>query len=127
MNEMSQQVTKLTKTTMKKKRLEKVLSNVVTLTGELNKVVPAVNKEAPDLGPQLAQVVMNLNELTTEFKKLTPAIGALAPKLPETTLRAVEALNEAVVLLKAMQKSWFLRGKVQEVIKEEDKRKPASE
>jgi hypothetical protein len=36
-------------------------------------------------------------------------------------LRAVEALNEAVVTLKAIQKSFFLRGNVEEVREEEAK------
>lgn len=129
MNEMSLQVTRLSKTALGKKRLEKVLNNVATLTGELNKVVPQMNEESPEVGAQLAQVVTNLNELTREFRKLTPAIATLAPELPKTSLRAVEALNEAVVLLKAMQKSWLLSGKVEQVLKEERERdrKPASE
>lgn len=122
--------TQITRTARKKKHFSKILDNLVTLTSELNKVLPAFNEEAPDVGVQLAQVVKNLNILTLEFQKLTPAIAAVAPELPKTSLRAVEALNEAVVTLKAMQKSFFLRGNVQEVreeeAKNEEKRVPAS-
>ncbi len=87
-----------------------------------NKAMPAFQKEVPDVGNQLGQIVKNLNVLTTEFQKLTPAIAVIAPELPRTSRRAVEALDETVVLLKAMQKSFLLRGKVDEVRQEEGRR-----
>ncbi|MEO0337300.1 MAG: hypothetical protein AAF202_12970 [Pseudomonadota bacterium] len=126
------EIVRVTKSASKEKKFDKIINNLVVLTSELNKVLPAFNKEAPDVGTQLAQVVKNLNILTVEFQKLTPAITAVAPELPKTSLRAVEALNEAVVTLKAMQRSFFLRGNVKEVRQEEakeeaEKRVPASE
>jgi phospholipid/cholesterol/gamma-HCH transport system substrate-binding protein len=63
--------------------------------------------------------------MTGEFKKLTPAIAEIAPDLPRTTRRAVEALDETVVVLKAIQKSWFFRSNVKDVRQEEEKRMPA--
>lgn len=87
-----------------------------------NKSLPHFQKEVPDVGNQLGQIVKNLNVLTTEMQKLTPAISVIAPELPRTSRRAVEALDETVVLLKAMQKSFLLRGKVDEVRQEEGRR-----
>jgi len=127
LSELTSEFTKVTKTARKKQHFSKILDNLVTLTSELNKVLPAFNEEAPDVGVQLAQVVKNLNILTLEFQKLTPAIAAVAPELPKTSLRAVEALNEAVVTLKAMQKSFFLRGNVQEVREQELKEQKAKQ
>ncbi len=95
---------------------------VTKLANAANKSLPGLQKEVPDLGQQMGQIVKNLNVLTTEFQKLTPAISAVAPELPRTSRRAVEALDEAVVLLKAMQKSFLLRGKVDEVRQEEGRR-----
>lgn len=100
MNKMSLEVSKVTEVALKQQRLETMMT-------------------------QMPELVDNLNVLTTEFKKITPAIAAVAPELPETSLRAVEALNEAVVLLKAMQKSFFLRSHVETVREEEQERKPA--
>lgn len=106
--------------------LNTMSTEVMKLAGTANKVIiPELTKEAPDIGAQLGQLVKNVNLLTTEFQKLTPAIGIIAPELPRTTKRAVEALDETVVLLKAMQKSFLLRGKVEEV-RDEEKRRPAS-
>lgn len=95
---------------------------VTKLAGTANKSLPALQKEVPDLGQQMGQIVKNMNVLTTEFQKLTPAIAVIAPELPRTSRRAVEALDETVVLLKAMQKSFLLRGKVDEVRQEEGRR-----
>jgi phospholipid/cholesterol/gamma-HCH transport system substrate-binding protein len=99
---------------------------VVKLTSMANKnLLPAFGKEVPDVGTQLGQMLKNMNLLIAEFSKLTPAIAVIAPELPRTTRRAVEALDETVVLLKAMQRSFLLRGKVDE-IREEEKRRPAN-
>ncbi len=113
-------------------RLNPLVSNLNTMSVELTKIahvanqaLPSFTKEVPDVGIQLGQIVKNLNALTHEFQKLTPAISAVAPELPRTSRRAVELLDETVVLLKAMQRSFFIRGKVQEV-REEENRRPAN-
>ncbi len=98
---------------------------VTKIANVANKSLPALQKEVPDLGQQMGQIVKNLNVLTTEFQKLTPAIAVIAPELPRTSRRAVEALDETVILLKAMQKSFLLRGKVDEV-RQEEGRRPAN-
>lgn len=95
-------------------RIQPLVKNLNTMSVEMTKVTSVALKEQ-----RLEQIADNINVLTTEFKKLTPAITTIAPDLPRTTLRAVEALDEAVVLLKAMQKSFLLRGKVKEVEAEE--------
>lgn len=127
MNRMSVQVTKVTDVALKKKRFEEVMQNLALISREMGEMIPIVKQEAPDFAVSLARIVQNMEVLTAEFKKVTPAISAVAPELPQATLRAVEALNEAVVVLKAMQKSFLLRGSVKEVLEEEGPRKPAQE
>lgn len=118
LNEMSEGVVKLTNAANKQKRIDVILENVAAMSKGLS-------EEVPDMGKQMGQIVKNLNILTAEFQKLTPAINAIAPDLPRTSRRAVEALDETVVLLKAMQKSWMLKGNVEKVKAEE--RSPANE
>lgn len=127
LNSMSKEFTKLGQAANKHDRVDKLLPLLISLSRELDLILPSLNKEAPDLGLQLAQVIQNLATLTDAFEKITPAINAVAPDLPRTGLRAVEALDEAVVLLKAMQQSWFLRSKVENVKEEEARRSPTSE
>jgi phospholipid/cholesterol/gamma-HCH transport system substrate-binding protein len=103
-------------------RLNPLVENLNTMSMEISKITKSTGREVPDLGIQLGQLVKNLNVLSTEFQKLTPAIGAIAPELPRTSRRAIEALDETVILLKAMQKSFLLKGNVDEVRKEENRR-----
>lgn len=127
LNTMSVEVVKVTSVANKQKHLDTILTNLAGVTEQLQLILPAFNEEVPDFGTQLGQIVKNLNVLTTEFQKLTPAIAAIAPELPRTTKRAVEALDETVIVLKAMQRSFLLRGKVEDVREEEKKRQPAAE
>jgi phospholipid/cholesterol/gamma-HCH transport system substrate-binding protein len=115
-------IVKITSAATKQKRVEVLLDNLTKFTVELAEVLPAFSNEAPNVGQQLGQIVNNLNVLTNEMQKLTPAIAVIAPELPRTSRRAVEALDETVVLLKALQKSWLLSGKVEQVRKEESQR-----
>jgi phospholipid/cholesterol/gamma-HCH transport system substrate-binding protein len=122
LNTMSVDLVKITSAATKQKRAENIIEGLARLSHEMETVLPAFAKEVPDMGRQLGQIVTNVNVLTMELQKLTPAIGVLAPEMPRTTRRAVEALDEMVVLLKAMQKSFLLSGKVEEVRKEESRR-----
>jgi phospholipid/cholesterol/gamma-HCH transport system substrate-binding protein len=98
---------------------------IIKITTVANRALPTFQKEVPDMGHQMAQIVKNLNILTAELQKLTPAISVIAPELPRTSRRAVEALDETVVLLKALQRSFLLRGNVEQV-RDEEGRKPTN-
>ena len=127
LNQMSIEVIKLSKNLNKDERIGVVMGELVTTTKALNEILPVMTKEAPHLAQDMASLVGNLTELTREFKVVIPALTAVAPELPSASKRAVEALNEAVVLLKAMQRSFVLKGSVQDVREEEAKqRAPAS-
>jgi phospholipid/cholesterol/gamma-HCH transport system substrate-binding protein len=127
LNTMSLEVIKLSKQATHDENLKTVLGNLSVTTSELNDMLPAMKEKAPSVAKDLESVVRNLAVLTQEFKVVLPALAAVAPDLPHASRRAVEALDEAVVLIKAMQKSMFMRGSVQEVREEEETpRKPAS-
>lgn len=124
---MATEMTKLSRQATHKGNLQNVVSNLAVTTHELNTILPELNRENPELAKDLAQMSKNLATLTQDFKVLGPALTAVGPELPQATKRAVEALNETVIMLKAMQKSVFIRGSVQEVRDEEAKaRKPAT-
>lgn len=124
LNQMSVEVVKITSVANKNRRAEVIIDNLAKVSEELQAALPGITKEVPDLGVQLGQIVKNTNVLTTELQKLTPAINAIAPDLPRTSKRAIEALDEMVVTLKALQKSFILRGNVNEV-RDEENRRPA--
>ncbi len=133
LNIMSVEVVKLSRQATRNDNLGVVLGQLATTTKELNALIPEMNRQAPMVAKDVTQLVANLAILTHEFKVIIPALAEVAPDLPHASRRAVEALDEAVVLIKAMQKSMFVRGSAEEVRKEEaeaaknKKHMPASE
>jgi len=126
LNSMSIEVIKLGKQANKDERLGAVLGELAITTKELNRIMPEVELQAPQMAKDMTTLVGNLAELTNQFKVFIPAMTAIAPELPRASRRAMEALDEAVVLMKAMEKSFLVRSNVQEVRDEESKRTPAS-
>lgn len=123
LNTMSVEVIKLSKQATQDDNLKVVLGQLAVTTKELNSMIPQFSEKAPHIAKDLTQLVSNMAILTEEFKVVLPALAEVAPNLPQTTRRAVEALDEAVVLIKAMQKSFFVRGSVEEVRELEAKEK----
>lgn len=119
LNVMSLEVIKLSKQATKDDNLKVVLQELAVTTRELNAILPEMNRQAPQMAEDLTKVIGNLALLTEEFKVLIPALAEIAPDLPQTSRRAVVALDEAVVLIKAMQKSFFVKSNAEEVRAEE--------
>lgn len=119
------EVTKLSKQINKDEQLPVVLGQLTTTLSEVNKILPEINQADPELGKTVTSMLSNVNKLTQDLQVLGPALQASGPELPGATKRAIEALNETVVMLKAMQKSIFIRGSVEEVREEESRRSPA--
>lgn len=128
MNVMSLEMVKLSQQATKDENLSHVMANLNVTTSELNAMLPAIKENAPQYVADITKLIGNMNELTQEFKVLIPALAAVGPELPHASRRAVEALDEAVVLLKALQKNFVLKGSVEDVREEEAKnpRFPAS-
>jgi len=111
--------------------LNKMSLEITELGQELNEIIPQMRKDSPEVGRSLGALVGRLETLT---KALEPAVTEVGPDLPRVSRRAVEALDEMVVTLKAIQKSFLLSGKVEDVRKDElskggknRERSPASE
>lgn len=122
LNTMSVEVIKLSKQATKDERLGETLAQLQVTTRVLNSFLPQLAEQSPEFARNVGQLVNNLSVLTEEFKVVLPALAAIAPELPQTSKRAVEALDEAVVLMKALQRSFFVKGNAEKVRKEEQKR-----
>lgn len=116
LNTMSVEVIKLSKQATHEEGVKKLVGNLAVTTREINRILPELNQENPDLAKDLAVMTSNLATVT---QALGPAVKAVEPELPGASVRLVEALNETVVVLKAMQKSFFMRSNVREVLDEE--------
>lgn len=122
LNVMTSEVIKLTKQATHDDGVQKLMGNLAVTMVEVNKILPELNKQNPQLARDLAVMTQNLATVT---KALGPAVKAVEPELPGASVRLVEALNETVVVLKAMQKSFFMKSNVREVKEEQSERLPA--
>lgn len=118
----------LLKSANKDKKLLVTIQNLAAITSEVNRMLPQFSKESPELLTHLSKIAKNMAILTDEVQKTLPMMQKVAPEIPRASQRALEALDETVVTLKALQKSFLLRGSAQEVREEEAKRRvPSSE
>lgn len=123
LNTMSTEVIKLSRQATHGDGMQKLVGNLNSTTTEINRILPELNEQNPELAKDLATMTQNLAVVT---KALAPATKAVEAELPGASVRLIEALNETVIVLKSMQKSFFMRSSVQEVREEEAKRLPAS-
>lgn len=127
-------------TLMSGKKLGNYLSRVSNIMENLHDLVRAfTNKERTSavvrIFDRLDPLVANLNDMSIEMTKMGQEVNKILPgvnksvgkEIPQTAKRAVEALNEATILIKAMQRSFFVRGSVTEVRDEESRRMPSSQ
>lgn len=121
MNTMSNEVTKLSKHLTYDQNLKKTLAQAVILTREVNRILPELNKQNPELAKNLAVLTSSLAQMTHDFKVVTSMMKNYGPEIPTVAKRALEALDEATILMKAMQKSFFMQSSVKEVKEEEER------
>lgn len=119
LSNMSEEVIKLSRQLTYKENLKKTITQTAILTKELNVILPELNRRNPELAKNLAQLTGSLAQMTEDFKSVTTMMKNYGPEIPTVAKRALEALDEATVLMKALQKNFFLRGSVEEVTQEE--------
>ena len=110
------------------KRLSRMIANLDVMTSELAKLTPQLAHDTPELASDMKKIAKNMAVLTDELQKTLPMLQEIGPEVPRASRRAMEALDETVVTLKALQKSFLLRGSVRDVKEEEarEQRLPAS-
>lgn len=118
LDKMSKEFVYLSTQMSREQRMKVVMQNLVSVSGEMNSFL----KRSPETMADVSEIVKNLSQITKDLNTILPALTAVAPELPKASRQAIEALNEAVIVLKAMQKSFLLSGSVKEVREEERKK-----
>ncbi len=132
LNRMSVEMVTLSRQASQHGQLGVLLTEVTKTMVEMNKILPQMNNSNPEFGKNVGVLAKNIVEVSEEMKILTPALKELQPELPQAGRRLIEVLNETAITLKAMQKTIFLRGSVEDVLAEEkereesQKRRPAN-
>jgi len=123
---MSNEVKTLSRQLNRNENLSRLVNDLALVSHEIYKVMPDLKTRAPAMADNFEKLVENLATLSEQFKVIGPAIAEVGPELPGATRKALEALDETVVLLKALQRSFILKGHAEEVKEEEvKKRAPA--
>jgi phospholipid/cholesterol/gamma-HCH transport system substrate-binding protein len=107
------------KTMNSKKQLSRMMDNMVAMTDEVNAMLPEFRKNSPQMAADLAKIMKATAVLSVQLEKTLPLLAEATPELPKATRRAFEALDQTVITLKALQKSFLIRGSVREVREEE--------
>jgi phospholipid/cholesterol/gamma-HCH transport system substrate-binding protein len=102
-----------------KKQLTHMMDNLVQLSDEVNLMLPQLRKNSPQMVEDLGKITHSVAILSVQLEKTLPLLAEATPELPKAARRAFEALDETVVTLKALQKSFLIRGSVREVRQEE--------
>ncbi|PIT99047.1 MAG: multidrug ABC transporter substrate-binding protein [Bdellovibrionales bacterium CG10_big_fil_rev_8_21_14_0_10_45_34] len=120
---MSKEVHKLGRSVNRSDNIGHLVENFSIASGSMNEILPGMVqmiKENPQISGQISGLITNMSSLTESMTLLLPALAEVAPELPKASRRAIEAIDEAVVVLKAMQKSFLLRSASEDVRKEEE-------
>ncbi len=112
----------------KKGQLEQTVTNLAALTREMKKALPYYTKNADEMSKNLHGITRNLNSISEQMNALMPALNEMAKTAPETSKILTESLLETKILVKAIQRNFFIRGNAEDVRREEEekKRAPAS-
>lgn len=64
-----------------------------------------------------------LNKLVKNMNTLTEQLAKMGPEIPTISKELIRTMREAVIVLKALQKTWLLDGETEEVLRELRKKK----
>lgn len=123
LNRMSIEMIALSRQATHNGQLGVLLSEATRTVTEINKILPHINSANPEFGKNIGTLTQNIVEVSDEMKQMAPAFKEIQPELPHAAKRLVEVLNETAITLKAMQKTIFLRGSVEDVLAEEKEQK----
>lgn len=116
-------------------RLKSTLSKTDAIAGKVNGQLPKIFASTDKLSSGAVHAIEGTNKLIADLQDTAPLLKNMAKDMPEMSEKSLKAVNEAIVVLRAMQKSFFLKSGAEEAKKEiaaseekkPEKRAPASE
>lgn len=98
--------------------LKSTLKKTDMIAGKVNGQLPKVFAKTDKISNEAVRAIQGTNKLIADLQETAPLIKNVAKEMPEMSDKSVKAINEAIVVLKAMQKSFFLKGNAEEARKE---------
>jgi phospholipid/cholesterol/gamma-HCH transport system substrate-binding protein len=111
-----------------KHHLEQAVADVAALTRDMRLAVPHYTNNAAELSGQITVIAKNLNGISTRINDMMPAMQEMAKTAPDTAKVLNESLAETKILVKALERNFFIRGSVNDVREEQERnaRTPSS-
>jgi len=115
--------------------LKLTLKKTDAIAGKVDTQLPKIFASTHKLTAEAEQAIQGTNKLIADLQETTPLLKSAAKDLPAASEKSVKAVSEAIIVLRAMQKSFFLRSGSEEVKQEialenekkDSNRVPASE
>lgn len=98
--------------------LKSTLKKTDMIAGKVNGQLPKVFAKTDKLSSAATEAIQGTNKLIADLQETTPLLKTAAKDMPAVSDKSVKAINEAIVVLRAMQKSFFLKSGAEEVKKE---------
>lgn len=115
--------------------LKSTLTKTDLIAGKVNGQLPKLFAKTDKISNEAVQAIQGTNKLIVDLQDTAPLLKNMAKDMPEMSEKSLKAVNEAIVVLRAMQKSFFLKSGAEEARKEiaaseekkVERRAPASE
>jgi phospholipid/cholesterol/gamma-HCH transport system substrate-binding protein len=104
-----------------KHHLEQAVSDIAALTRDMRHAVPLYTNNAAELSGQINVIAKNLNGISTRINEMMPALQEVAKTAPDTAKVLNESLAETKILVKALERNFFIRGSVNDVREEQER------
>lgn len=98
--------------------LKSTLSKTDMIAGKVNGQLPKIFAKTDKFSTEAVAAVQGTNKLIADLQETTPLLKNIAKDMPEMSEKSLKAVNEAIIVLRAMQKSFFLKNSVEETKKE---------
>jgi phospholipid/cholesterol/gamma-HCH transport system substrate-binding protein len=101
--------------------LENIRATVIranTIAGKVDSQLPRIFEKTHKISSEAEQAIMGTNKLIADLQEATPLLKTAAKDLPDASAKSVNAISEAIIVLRSMQKTWFLKSGAEEVKKE---------
>jgi phospholipid/cholesterol/gamma-HCH transport system substrate-binding protein len=89
-----------------------------TIAGKVDSQLPKLFEKTHKISYEAEQAIIGTNKLIADLQEATPLLKTAAKDLPDASAKSVNAISEAIIVLRSMQKSWFLKSGAEEVKKE---------
>lgn len=109
MSDMGRELAQVAAMLNKQERLQGLLDQSHDLVLGLNQRVPALTDQTQAFMTNMTHVMHSIEITTKELEKILPVMQQVSPELPALTKKTLSTLDEAVIMMRAMQKSFLLR------------------